>query len=212
MDGAFLVSAKSSLVKDIYLLESSLVSPQRWMCTESPSLDRDQVQCLHWHTKPGRIDPDLQNVMSSANLPTARFSHKRNEKGESKLCGYNSISGAAARDYYGWLVHPGFLCLPPRARSGGRRRCSRLCCSLGGWESQAQQGHGWQQWGRDRDVLARDQWSIRHHMSLQTLKAKDSAKLNALITIWWGNSQDTLFGERAGPSEGDISKICSGQS
>ena len=44
--------------------------------------------------------------MSSANLPTARFSHKRNEKGESKLCGYNSISGAAARDTlsnnYGW--------------------------------------------------------------------------------------------------------------
>ena len=111
-----------------------------------------------------------------------------------------------------WMVYPGFLGQQPRVRFAGRRRCSRLCCSLGGWESQAQQGHGWQQWGRDRDVLARDQWSIRHHMSLQTLKAKDSAKLNALITIWWGFSQDTLFGERAGPSEGDISKICSGQS
>ena len=36
----------------------------------------------------------------------ARFSHKPNEKGESELCGYNSISGAAARDTpstnYGW--------------------------------------------------------------------------------------------------------------
>ena len=36
----------------------------------------------------------------------ARFSHKPNEKGESELCGYNSISGATARDTlsskYGW--------------------------------------------------------------------------------------------------------------
>ena len=36
----------------------------------------------------------------------ARFSHKPNEKGESELCGCNSISGATARDTlssnYGW--------------------------------------------------------------------------------------------------------------
>ena len=189
-----------------------MILPQQWMCIEFPSLGRDQVQCLHWHTKPVRIDPDLQNVMSCAQGKI--FSQAKWKRWKWIVRLQLNIWCSCKRYAFNqlWMVYPGFLCQQPPVQFAGRRRCSRLCCSLGGWESQAQQGHGWQQWGRDRGVLARDQWSIGHHMSLQTLKAKDSAKLNALITIWWGNSQDTLFGERAGPSEGDISKNCSGQS